>query len=484
MKLNNLYGGVPENVSQRIEQTVTGLPEEKVSERRVRLSRPLSVALSCVLAVVLMTGAAVFLTDREHIEKREQEFVDPYAEVLMESTTDNGITMTINKVASDYYMTYIFFTLKNENGVFEKRPEFDEIAEDTGAAYRVHETKYSSGGGKCFTALSTSDYDPENPSDTIHAVLRARLYVCDEVTLDFKGLKSYDGEISYADGFSFDITVGVNKRVLYDEHKDTDIDEEELDEFYDRWDKKAEVLDYLLLHPKKSIEIEDCKLKVSEIYISPYQIKVILEDDMSKTVKIGELEFYPATLTTMSTGWLRKQHAIMYEMDRNLTFDERWVLYDRTAIFGSNMTKYEIDLNNERLNLEFRVVEEYGPAGANKAFDRLSGGKCYEFSMTEKGKEVAEIMDDPAYWDLMDEACYKLGVDFAPESEAKIINNCSVGGMGYSPHRTLPKNKKDWRLSEAVDLYIDRPVSIDEIERIYLYKYSDPSVQVDIWTNK
>ena len=294
MKLNNLYGGVPENVSQRMEQTVTGLPEEKVSERRVRLSRPLSVALSCVLAVVLMTGAAVFLTDREHIEKREQEFVDPYAEVLMESTTDNGITMTINKVASDYYMTYIFFTLKNENGVFEKRPEFDEIAEDTGAAYRVHETKYSSGGGKCFTALSTSDYDPENPSDTIHAVLRARLYVCDEVTLDFKGLKSYDGEISYADGFSFDITVGVNKRVLYDEHKDTDIDEEELDEFYDRWDKKAEVLDYLLLHPKKSIEIEDCKLKVSEIYISPYQIKVILEDDMSKTVKIGELEFYPA----------------------------------------------------------------------------------------------------------------------------------------------------------------------------------------------
>lgn len=35
MKLNNLYGGVPENVSQRMEQTVTGLPEEKVSERRV-----------------------------------------------------------------------------------------------------------------------------------------------------------------------------------------------------------------------------------------------------------------------------------------------------------------------------------------------------------------------------------------------------------------------------------------------------------------
>ncbi len=79
MKLNDLYGSVPENVSQRIEQTVTGLPEEKVSERRVRLSRPLSVALSCVLAVVLMTATAVFLTDRERIEKREQEFVDPYA---------------------------------------------------------------------------------------------------------------------------------------------------------------------------------------------------------------------------------------------------------------------------------------------------------------------------------------------------------------------------------------------------------------------
>lgn len=480
---NKINNRVPHCVHQSVVEALDRLESQPYNKayRYNGARKVLLIAACCVIAVIFMTGAAMFLTDRQLIEKREKEFVDPYAEVLMESTSDNGITMTINKVAQDYYMTYVFFTLKNENGVFEKRPEFDEIGETTPAAYRVVESFY--GSPKGFTALSSSDYDPENPTDTIHAVLRANLYVCEKVKLDFKKLRSYDGEITYADGFSFDITVGVNEKVFYDAYKDVGIDEEELEKELNRWDKKAEVLDYLLLKPKKSIKIEDCKLKVSQIYISPYQIKVVLEDDMSKTVKIGELEYYPVTLTTISSGYYRYRHELIHPQDEDSQLPRSGILSGYYSI-GDSRTKYDIDLNNERLNLQFRTLEEYGPAGAQEAFDRLSGGKCYEFSMTEKGKEVAKITDDPAYWELMDNVCYRLGVEFSQESEAKIINNCSVGSMGDSPHKTLPKNKKDWRLSEAIDLYIDRPVSIDEIERIYFYKYSDPSVQVDVWVNK
>lgn len=478
MKLNDLYGDVPEKVSQRIEQTVSGLPEKEVKERGIRISRPLVIALSCVIAVIFMTGAAMFLTDRQLIEKREKEFVDPYAEVLMESTSDNGITMTINKIATDYHMSYVFFTLKNENGVFEKRPEFDEIGETTPAAYRVVEKFYGSPRG--FTALSSSDYDPENPTDTIHAVLRANLYVCEKVKLDFKKLRSYDGEITYADGFSFEITVGVNKKVLYDSYGDAEIDEDKLEEFYNKWDKKAETLDYTLLKPNKTIKIEGNKLNVSEVYISPYQIRVTLEDDMRKSVKIGELEYYPVTLTTISSGYYRWQHDELERIKNKEPQVERSGLLSGYYSTGDSRTKDDIDLNNERLNLQFRTLEEYGVAGAQEAFDRLSGGKCYEFRMTEKGKEVAKITADPAYWELIDNACYRLGVEFSPESEARVINNTSKS----QTRDHLPKNKKDWRLIADIDLYIDRPVSIDEIQRIYFYKYSDPSVQVDVWVNK
>jgi len=476
---NKINNRVPPCVHQSVVDALDRLESQPYNKVRTYHSakKILLIAACCVIAVVFMTGAALFLTDRQLIEKREKVFVDPYAEVLMESTTDNGITMTINKVARDYNMSYVFFTLKNENGVFEKRPEFDEIGETTPAAYRVIESFYGSPRG--FTALSSSDYDPENPSDTIHAVLRANLYVCEKVKLDFKKLRSYDGEITYADGFSFEVTVGVNKKALYDLYEDFDVDEEKLEEYYNRWDKKAEVLDYTLLKPNKTIKIDGDKLKVSQVYISPYQIRVTLEDDMKKSVKIGELEYYPVTLTTISTDCFRKRHELIHPEAKDSSISRSGVGGGYYTL-GDNRTKYDIDLNNERLNLQFRTVEEYGPAGAQEAFDRISGGKCYEFSMTEKGKEVAKITDDPAYWDLMDEACYKLGVEFSPESEARVINNCSVS----STRVDLPKNKRDWRLIADIDLYIDRAVSIDEIQRIYLYKYSDPTVQVDVWVNK
>ena len=472
MKLNDLYGDVPEKVSQRIEQTVSGLPEKEVKERGIRLSRPLVIALSCVIAVIFMTGAAMFLTDRQLVEKRETELVDPYAEQVMESVTSGGITMTLNKFSMDFDTDYIYFTLKNENGVFEKQPEFDVISYTNDDYSGDIETKYGSLSG--FTALSSSDYDPENPSDTIHAVLRGKLPY-GKMTLNFKGLKSTDGQIEYADGFSFDIDIGTNGRVIDDIIRQGIFDEKDIEKEFEKYDKKSDVMDYMIFKPNKTIKIEGNKLKVTELYISPYQVSVTLEDDLSRTVKVGELEYYPHALITMSTEYLRKEQADR-ELMADMTPEELDEYVNVQHIHGDNRTKYENYFSIDGFIERNRIEKEQGEQAARdynaKRFERY-------FFNDEMVQKVSEAMQDPEYWDLMDNARYKLGIELAPEAEAKLI-----GWDDGNSYYKIPDSREDCRIYATNRINIDRPISMDEIQRIYFYKYSDPTVQVDVWVNK
>ncbi len=475
MKLNDLYGGVPENVSQRIEKTVMGLPEEEVKERGIRLSRPLAIALSCVVAVALMTATAFtvgLFTDRE---EREQQFVDPYAEQIMQSSTDNGITMTINKIAMDFNTDYIYFTLKNENGVFEKQPEFDEISYKNDYLDWKIDTKFD--GMLGFTALGTSDYDPENPSDTIHAVLRAKLPT-GKVTLNFDGLNSTDGEISYADGYSFDIDIGKNRKVINDIIQQGIFDEDRVKEEFKKYDKQSEVMEYKLFKPNDTIRLDGNELKVTELYISPYQVSVTLEDDMSGSVKVGELEFYPSTLITMSTEYLRKEQA-ENELVANMTPEERDGLNRVHHVHGDNGTKYEDDFSIDGFIERNRIRKEEGEEAAREFDAKRAESYYFGFCETEIGMKITENMQNPEYWDLMDDARYKLGIEFAPGVEAELIG-WDNGGSYFK----VADSRENSLIYATTNIQIDRAVCIDEIERIYFYKYSDPSVQVDIWVNK
>lgn len=425
----------------------------------------LLIAACCVVAVVFMTGAAIFLTDREQIEKRETELVDPYAEQVMESVTDNGITMTLNKLAADYHMDYVYFTLKNENGVFEKQPEFDEITFDWIYYSKGIETKYGSLLG--FTTLSVSDYDPENPSDTIHAVLRHPLPF-GKMTLNFKGLKSTDGTIEYADGFSFDINIGTSEKLVNDLVDNSGFPEDAMRNELKQYDMKSEALDYQTIELDKTIEIEGCELKATSLYISPYQISVSVKSDLSKTVKIGELKYYPVTLISISTDYLRKAYE-RNEYLKTATPDEIRMEKERPEmyVFGDWKTKAELDYEAETWAEHKKLYDEQGQKAAHKYLSSR------DIRKTDIYKEIESIRQNPEYFDMLDAASYKIGVDFATGTQASLIG-VSHGQAGSTQEYA----------TAFADAYIDRPVSIDEIERIYLYKYSDPSVQVDIWTNK
>ncbi len=437
----------------------------------------LLIAACCVMAVVFMTGAAIFLTDREQIEKRETELVDPYAEQIMESVTDNGITMTLNKIAMDFNTDYIYFTLKNENGVFEKQPEFDEISFTNEHYTQEIESKYGSLRG--FTSLSVSDYDPENPSDTIHAVLRDQLPF-GKMTLDFKGLKSTDGTINYADGFSFDINIGTSEELVEDIVERSGFPEDDIRNELKQYEMKSDALDYKFIDLDKTIEIEGCELKAASMYISPYQISLNLRDDMSKTVKIGELEYYPATLTTISTDYLRANYSEREYYEKNKIREK--IISGELAYYkpdqhfyayGDWETKPEEDYSAELAAAQKKIWQEQGADAWTEYFMN------HDFRNTDEYKEIEKVRQNPEYFDMLDEASYKIGVEFAPGTQAGLIG-LSFGEAGMYQ----PEGSQDWQLAAGVRAYIDRAVSIDEIQRIYLYKYSDPSVQVDVWVNK
>mgnify|MGYP000286560421 FL=1 len=261
---NKINNRVPPCVHQSVVDALDRLESQPYNKVRTYHSakKILLIAACCVIAVVFMTGAALFLSDRERIEQRETELVDPYAEQVMESVTNNGITMTLNKFAMDYNMDYIYFTLKNENGVFEKQPEFDEITYDWIYYSGGIETKYGSLLG--FTTLSVSDYDPENPSDTIHAVLRHPLPF-GKMTLNFKGLKSTDGTIEYADGFSFDINIGTSEKLVEDLVENSGFPEDAMRNELKQYDMKSENLDYQTIELDKTLEIEGCEIKATKM---------------------------------------------------------------------------------------------------------------------------------------------------------------------------------------------------------------------------
>lgn len=463
---NKINNRVPPCVHQSVVDALDRLESQPYNKVRTYHSakKILLIAACCVIAVVFMTGAALFLSDRERIEQRETELVDPYAEQVMESVTNNGITMTLNKFAMDYNMDYIYFTLKNENGVFEKQPEFDEITYDWIYYSGGIETKYGSLLG--FTTLSVSDYDPENPSDTIHAVLRHPLPF-GKMTLNFKGLKSTDGTIEYADGFSFDINIGTSEKLVEDLVENSGFPEDAMRNELKQYDMKSENLDYQTIELDKTLEIEGCEIKATKMYVSPYQISLSFRNDLSKTVKIGELEYYPVTLMTISTDYLRTA----YEHSERLKTDIYWIPPE-TYVYGDWKTKAELDYEAETRAEHKKIWDEQGQEAAA---EYRSSRNIFKKDIY---KEIESIRQNPEYFDMLDAASYKIGVEFAPGTEASLIGT-SFGQAGKGG----TDGTEEYAAAFA-DAYIDRPVSLDEIQRIYLYKYSDPTVQVDVWVNK
>ena len=136
-------------------------------------------------------------------------------------------------------------------------------------------------------------------------------------------------------------------------------------------------------------------------------------------------------------------------------------------VFGDWKTKAELDYEAETWAEHKKLYDEQGQKAAHKYLSSR------DIRKTDIYKEIESIRQNPEYFDMLDAASYKIGVDFATGTQASLIG-VSHGQAGSTQEYA----------TAFADAYIDRPVSIDEIERIYLYKYSDPSVQLDVWVNK
>lgn len=112
------------DISDSIIEDVLNYEPEKKSAKKISIKALTSIAVATALCIVLAvtgfanaTGISAVISS---LFRREQEYVDPYAQIINKSDTEDNILMTIRKVAKDGDNYILYLTLHNETEDFAK----------------------------------------------------------------------------------------------------------------------------------------------------------------------------------------------------------------------------------------------------------------------------------------------------------------------------------------------------------------------------
>lgn len=123
MKQNDILDSIGDISDSIIEDVLNYTPEKK-SARKISIKALSSIVVAAALCIVL---AVTCFANTEEISavisslfKREQEYIDPYAQIINKSDTEDNILMTVRKVAKDGDNYILYLSLHNETEVFAK----------------------------------------------------------------------------------------------------------------------------------------------------------------------------------------------------------------------------------------------------------------------------------------------------------------------------------------------------------------------------
>lgn len=411
-KLLDSIGSVSDRwVDEMMEEpTVKASPNVKPVAKKLAVS--LIAAVLCIaLAVTCFANADLI----KSIFQREQELIDPYALKVDNSVTVGDITLTIDKVTwgSDYY---VYYTIKNNKGVFENGLTFDRIViRETPWDFMapldgiIGSSSTKEIGSDPTSSIALAGYGLENPSDTISAMFRASM-LFGKYTLAFENVTSYDGSIKYADEIVFDL-----------ELVELDEAEPQPDSTPEQGGKvgvngarrKLEIAD-------NTFTIEGKEMIINAVWLSPYEICFDMREYRDETVNYFGYDFYYSSYI---------------------------------GGFEANSTKEIID---EMAKMNSYVKSE---ADSAKPFSEIA---TRSFGIT------AELMP---HRDELEALTYKVHVTLADSCAAEILHIQQEGvGTGESK---LDDGSVDRYNSPCIFIDFSTPVYEEEILEVYLLRESD-----------
>lgn len=406
-------------------------PENKREKIKDSSARPMKrLAVSLVAAVMCIALAVTCFANADLIKslfQREQELVDPYALKVDNSVTVGDITLTIDKVAwGDEY--YVYYTIKNNNGIFDKGLTFDRIAikegdigfftnRDTVGIIDGPEER----GSDPDSSIALVGYGLENPSDTISAMFRTDLD-SGEFTFAFENVTSYDGSVKYADEIAFEL------------------------ELPKMSDKPGIVKKYRDLIG--AFNLEGKEMALESIRFTPYGVTVFIREYGTDTVNyFGHDFYYSAYIEGFSFDTSKVQ---LDQMLKDCLVEREYYdteLNEYTTEYGG--VKVSVKGYPETATIKIPIRKE----------DDLDPMERYEISQDIYSHEAE-----------LEKYAYKVYAKLADGCTAEIITrtqNAYVGSQRFDDGTI------DCHIKSLVELKFSTPVYEEEILEIYLLREFD-----------
>ncbi len=303
MKQNDILdsiGGISDSI---IDEAVDYVPKSKSVKRlSVKMLSAISAAavLCIALTVTCFANATEISAVISSLFRREQEYIDPYAQIINKSDTENNINMTVRKVTKDGDNYILYLSLQNETEDFAAGYlTFDSISLDyksdgktlnyTKLVPQVTSTDEDI-KGVLTSAILEFIYKPTREIN-IHLTIpagsnsedgekydRCRDWESGKCHFEINGLSVIPYSIAENGNFEFQ-----DENIYYADKLEVDFD-------YDVDEVKK--LPETVLYPDSDFELGGTNFRITKIVHTATSLKVTIEDMDKKLLEYGDLHFW------------------------------------------------------------------------------------------------------------------------------------------------------------------------------------------------
>ena len=285
-------------LSENSIKRITARTQRKISESHMnerlysagKIRRMVSVIAAAAMITVLSTvvyaykeviytGLAETGRNIREFFTREEEIIDPKAEMIHESTEESGITLTVEKAVRDGNQEYLCITIENHDGLFDgdiltcesytlrKKADYPGAIMPKNGYSIMTDRKLGINGvyaGDIFKLLR------EKPADTIELIIPVAI----------------DGEGSYR--FTVEKLMTVSEEVDSNGYTGNLLREVIAEELTVEFtvDSELESLDRTIIECGRDFEVMGATLTLDTITVSPLEIVVDIRDEIGQKIEV------------------------------------------------------------------------------------------------------------------------------------------------------------------------------------------------------
>lgn len=449
MKNHRIYEAIGRINEKLIDDALDYSPKKQKSTDGMGIGRNFSIKRLCVVAaaavlVLSLTITCVANADGiagalESIFRREQELIDPYAQVINKENTSEGITVSIDKVCRDQGEIYVYMNLHSEEPFEAGLLYFSSIElqrySKVGELSSCHSDLNKYYVGNCwpseegYTRYCTGSGGAENARTAFLA--GCYLTYLDEPSKDVTAVVHFTR--LYSDEYSDVELLSGNYRLEIKNLKTavSGVDEHGKEYYKDvkRYNNSIQ-LEFVMselgevpsttYYPDIDFELDGHPFNISKIKITPYHIWIDVSDERPETIEVAGYHYDSRSKLLGSLDYTESNEykALPYEEKQKVWGDDGTYKMSDEEYAAHQSQSYDLGV---RFKEDFDFIDEFGGflGGGWKIDDQTeTSGKVYMKTYLTPKAPIA--LSDIDYIYITDYAHYEHPWDY-PQHEAELI---------------------------------------------------------------